>query len=511
MSCFLQIPVQVLLRSALSQPLRILLIDDSADDRDLAIRELEQAFPNLQIEPITNAEEFAQALDANRFDLAITDYQLRWSNGQRILRTLKARYPERPVIMFTATGSQEIAVEAMKLGLDDYVIKAAKHYIRLRVAVQSVLERVAERRRTARLEIRLHGLLTQLNVGVFRATLDGRLLESNPALLNLLGVRSLQDGIRDGLSAFFLDPELRALTQEGEREVLLRRPDGSEVWASVSETLTTVEGETFIDGIVEDITTRKQAVAQEQQLSATLERRVAERTAELEEVNQDLEAFVYTVSHDLREPLRGMQGFAQALLEDVGERLEPLGREYTGRILAAAERMDALIRDLLEYSQLSRSRLPVQPVSLETTVAAALTQLQPQVQACSAQVSVDAPLPPVLGNATVLLQVITNLLTNAMKFVAPGIPPQVTIGSEDRAEFVRLWVEDNGIGIELRNQVRIFRVFERLHGAETYPGTGIGLAIVRKGVERMGGQVGLESELGQGSRFWVDLRKAAAR
>jgi signal transduction histidine kinase len=120
---------------------------------------------------------------------------------------------------------------------------------------------------------------------------------------------------------------------------------------------------------------------------------------------------------------------------------------------------------------------------------------------------VEAPLPEVTGHAGTLETILANLVSNALKFVQDSVPPRVRIRAEEGAERVRLWVEDNGIGIEPQYQDRIFRVFERLHGTERYPGTGIGLAIVRKGAERMGGTVGLESQAGQGSRFWVDLPK----
>jgi signal transduction histidine kinase len=250
---------------------------------------------------------------------------------------------------------------------------------------------------------------------------------------------------------------------------------------------------------------------QEQRYAAELEQRVAERTAELGEVNAELESFAYSVSHDLRAPLRAMQGFAQALLEDYADRLDPIGQEYAHRIVAAAGHMDTLIRDLLSYSRLSRAALHLQPVSLASVVADVLTQLEGELRKREAQVTVEEPLPQVVGHYATLIQVVGNLLTNAVKFVRPEIQPQVRVWAEEREEWIRLWVEDNGIGIAPEHQERIFRVFERLHGIEAYPGTGIGLAIVRKGVERMGGRVGVESEPNRGSRFWVELPKVKSK
>ena len=241
-----------------------------------------------------------------------------------------------------------------------------------------------------------------------------------------------------------------------------------------------------------------------------LEQRVQERTRELEAANQELDAFSYSISHDLRAPLRAMQGFTEALLEDYGEHLDSTGLNYAQRIVAASHRMDALIQDLLAYSRLSRTEVRLDPVNVETMVDEVCGQLATELKDRGATVTVDRPLARVLAHRTVFGQVLANLLTNAVKFVAPDTPPRVRIWTERRGDWIRLGVEDNGIGIEPEHRERIFRAFERLHGVEQYPGTGIGLAIVQKGIARLGGQVGVESTLGQGSRFWVELRSAEA-
>lgn len=245
-----------------------------------------------------------------------------------------------------------------------------------------------------------------------------------------------------------------------------------------------------------------------QSYALELEQRVRDRTADLEAANQELEAFTYSISHDLRAPLRTIQGFAQALLEDYSDQFDTVGQEYIHYITEGAVQMDTLIADLLAYSRLSRVDIQLNPVDLTSIVEAALKQISTQIQEQHAQITVNSPLPPVIGHRPTLIQVVTNLLSNAIKFVKPGIQPKVEVYAQEQQHWIHLWVIDNGIGIAPEHQERIFNVFERLHGVETYSGTGIGLAIVRKSIERMGGRTGVESQPDLGSHFWIALPKA---
>jgi signal transduction histidine kinase len=235
-----------------------------------------------------------------------------------------------------------------------------------------------------------------------------------------------------------------------------------------------------------------------------LERRVRERTA-------DLERFVHSVTHDLRAPLRAMEGFAHALLEDCGPQLDDMGREYARRIAASASTMDALIRELLDYSRLSREDARPEDLPLAAVLRAALGKLEGEIRQRRASVEIAEPLPAVRAPGGLLLRVVSNLLDNALKFVSPGVAPRVRVGARAEGDRVRLWLADNGIGVPPEHRERIFRVFERLHGVETYPGLGMGLAYVQKAVERMGGAVGMEPEPGGGSRFWVELPGSPSR
>jgi PAS domain S-box-containing protein len=255
----------------------------------------------------------------------------------------------------------------------------------------------------------------------------------------------------------------------------------------------------------QEIAERKQAEQEVQKLNLELEERVERRTAALQESNEQLQAFSYTVAHDLRAPLRAMQGFSQALLEDYSPAIDTLGQDYLRRVVEASQRMDSLIQDLLAYSRLSQVELAVEPVRLETAIELTLLIFAAEIRQKRATISVESAFPSVLAHPITIEQILANLLSNALKFTAPDVDPRIRIWAEQRGSAVRLWIQDNGIGIAPEHQDRIFGVFERLHGADTFPGTGIGLAIVRKGVERMGGCAGLDSQPGKGSRFWIEL------
>jgi signal transduction histidine kinase len=220
-----------------------------------------------------------------------------------------------------------------------------------------------------------------------------------------------------------------------------------------------------------------------------------------------LEAFVYSIAHDLRAPVRAMQGFSEMLVEEAGLALNERAKGYAHRISNSAQFIDALLRDLLAFSRIAQQQVELASMNPETVVQAVLSRLESDIQEKNAQVEMLAPWPAVLAHEPTLGQVIFNLVSNALKFTAADRRPHVRLHAEENGQFVRVWVEDNGMGIAPEHQEQIFRLFTRLHG-ERYPGTGVGLAIVQKGVERMGGRVGVESDAGLGSRFWFELRKA---
>ena len=243
-------------------------------------------------------------------------------------------------------------------------------------------------------------------------------------------------------------------------------------------------------------------------LNRDLEAKVSRRTAELQEALRDLDDYASSVAHDLKAPLRAIQAFTEALAEDCGDRLNDQGKEYVGRICGACARLDNFISDLLAYSRVCRREVHLEPVSLAKLMEDVARQLEGEIVKRGGHLQREATTEMVIGNPTLLSQALTNLISNAAKFVASETGPDILLRVERRGDQVRLWVEDHGIGISPEYLETIFKPFERLHSMDTYPGTGLGLAIVRKGVERMKGRTGAESTLGEGSRFWIELPSA---
>jgi PAS domain S-box-containing protein len=364
---------------------------------------------------------------------------------------------------------------------------------------------------------RLAAILDGSEDAIIGRTLDGTVTSWNQAAKRLFGytaeemigrslaVLALPDQPEAGL---VLQEEIRKAESVSSYETRRRRKDGELIEVSV-KIVPVLDADGRIGGAVEiarDISQRRQAEAEMRELTAAFERRVEERTRQLAEANEELKSFAYSVAHDLRAPLRSMRGFGQALLEDYGEVLDDAGRQYARRIIDAAARLDVLINDLLQYSRLTREEISIEPVELAVLLPQVVSQLKASIKERGAELLVIQPLPRVLGQRSVLMQVFANLIGNALKFVAAEVQPRIIVKSETRDGFAWIWVQDNGIGIEPKYHARIFNIFERLHSEKTYLGTGIGLAIVRKGVDRIGGRVGVESEPGRGSRFWVQLR-----
>ena len=253
-----------------------------------------------------------------------------------------------------------------------------------------------------------------------------------------------------------------------------------------------------------DITVRKQAEELMRSEANRLDALVGQRTARLQETVGELEAFSYSISHDMRAPLRAMQGYAKALLSDYAKSLDAQAGHYLDRISRSANRLDSLIQDVLAYSRVAKGEIELHPLDLEGLIDD-IVSTHPDFQEIQDNIVVEKPLHRVLGHEAYLTQCVTNLLGNAIKFVRPGVAPEIRIRSERVDGKVRVWFEDNGIGIDPLHHERIFQIFGQVYPEKKYGGTGIGLAIVRKAAQRMNAEVGVESEVDKGSRFWLIL------
>ncbi len=355
-------------------------------------------------------------------------------------------------------------------------------------------------------------------VGIFRTDMNGVTTYVNPEWCAISGLSAAQ-ALGDGWLQV-VHPEDRDRLIKGWQvstrshkasfsDYRFVRPDGTLVWVmgqAVPELSPKNELLGYV-GTITDITDRKQAEEETHRFNVELEQRVRERTAQLEAANKELESFSYSVSHDLRAPLRAISGFSEIIARRHRAALNEEGRHYIDNIVQASERMGALIDDLLTYARLGRTGVRHEPVSLAGLVNEIGRQLQTRLEETRGKLTFPEDLPRVLGDRTLLGQIFTNLIENALKYYKVGVPPEVSLTYFVEERHVVVKVSDNGIGIPSEYQEKIFNVFQRLHSDDDIPGTGIGLASVRKSVELLGGSVWVESKAGEGSTFFVRLPK----
>jgi PAS domain S-box-containing protein len=343
----------------------------------------------------------------------------------------------------------------------------------------------------------------------------GRILEGNPCVLELLG-HSREEIIGKDLSDLgLLNNEEKIFSTLREGATVRFEQSWEPSWGGAPRELEFVcnhydeEGRSLVQCNIRDIAEAKEgegnlrealrelAVAKEE-----LESRVRERTADLLQRNAELESFSYSLSHDLRAPIRAIVSFSQMALEDFGDRVGPPATGYLQKAISAAQRLDRLILDVLAFSKATRQPLAPEMVDVEQLLRAILEE-RPEWSPPHAEITIETPLFQILGDRASLTQCLTNLLDNALKFVPPGVVPRVCVQTQRMGSRVRLQVTDNGIGIPLAAQPRVFELFQRAHNG--YEGYGIGLDIVRRAANRMHGTVGLSSEPGKGSSFWIEL------
>jgi signal transduction histidine kinase len=462
--------------------MKILSVDDKLENLYLLEAMLKGA--GYQVVSAHNGVEALHQLEQDKFDLIISDILMPQMDGFELCHRIKQRDDLRhiPFIFYTATYTEKKDEElGLRLGASRFIIKPLEP--------EQFLGMLRE-------------VIREYETGCLVSALAPA--EKEEVLLKAYNLRLVQKLDRKVQQVEETTHQLRAALEEKERELVARR-NAEEALRRAGDDLV--------------------------RANADLERKVEKRTAQLVEINANLQTFTYSAAHDLRAPLRAIRNFSQVAVDDFAEKLGPEGRNLLEHIVESADHMQRLLDDLLEYSKMSQAELKLAPTNLEQAVSEALAMLNEDIRDKKAVVTVTEPLPRVRGHLATLVLLINNFVSNALKFMPGEIQPQIRIwaerrnlerarmgGSERKASepaaaprstpttpFIRLWVQDNGIGIPSEQQEKIFGAFERLHPKHVYPGTGLGLAIVRKGAERMGGRVGVESEPGHGSRFWVEL------
>ncbi|HXT12997.1 MAG TPA: ATP-binding protein [Candidatus Angelobacter sp.] len=537
----------------LNGKVNILLVDDRKD-KLLALGAI-LAPLNQNVVEAHSGKEALRLLLKNEFAVILMDVSMPTMDGFETAALIRRRpaTEHTPIIFVTSIGNSPTQMyQGYSLGAVDYILTPIiPEVLRAKVSVFVDLWRKTEhikqqserlrqveeaehRRRLAEAEDKLEAetkrnrfftlALDLLGIGDF----EGRLLQVNPSWESVLGYS--QEELRGATVDQFVHPEDLPMIFERVQllkkgmpveyfEVRCKHKDGTYRWIGWTAAAFPAEKLIYIFG--RNVTARKLAEDQVLQLNGELEKRITALT----EVNRELETFNYSISHDLRAPLRSMSGFAQALIDGAATRLGEQEADYVRRIAKSAKRMDTLLQDLLEYSRVSRAAMPPMTVNLDSVVNEILSLREREIQDKQARIEVKSPLGVVSAHTPTIQQILSNLIDNGLKFVGKDQAPHVWIWTEPVAEGkdspaengagksarvnghlgIRIWVEDNGIGIEKEFHEKIFGLFERLHPSHAFPGTGLGLAIVRKAVERMGGRVGLESQPEKGSKFWVEL------
>ena len=351
---------------------------------------------------------------------------------------------------------------------------------------------------------------------IFALDPEGRIISWNEGAHRLKGYEA-EEIIGEHFSRFYTDEdkesrkpwrELKIAVATGQyaEEGWRVRKDGTLFWANVLITAMRDEGGRLrgFAKVTRDLTERRAAEEELRRLNVELERRVIERTAQLEAANKELEAFSYSVSHDLRAPLRGIDGFSQALLEDYSDRLDEQGRDYLRRVHAAAQRMAHLIDDMLKLSRISRAELRREEVDLSALARSVVEQLRKAQPERRVEVHIADGLKS-QGDPQLLRIALENLLGNAWKFTGKTAEALIEFGATQEGGETVYAVRDNGAGFDMTYVDKLFKAFQRLHDAREFEGTGIGLATVQRVIRRHGGRVWAEGEPGRGATFYFTL------
>jgi PAS domain S-box-containing protein len=504
----------------IDQPLRVLIVEDVKSDITLLLLALREGGFEVTYETVTTQAAMRAALQHHQWDLITSDHGMPQFSGPAALALTLELSPDVPFIIVSGEIDINVAVALMQAGARDYVQKS--ELVRLVPVVKRVLldrevrnDKVLADQALIASEAQYRRLFESAQDGILIVDAGtGQIQDVNPFLLDLLGfsreeylgkklweVAAFQDS--EASKSAFLELQQKGYIRYD--NIPLHSKAGSDVEVEFVSNTYEVGQKKVIQCNIRDVTERKHAEAEIQQLNTELERRVYLRTAQVEALNKELETFNYSVSHDLRAPLRRISGFVTALERACGDELTPEAKELLVEIHASTEHMTSLIQALLKLASLGRSELQCEQTDLSSLAHIIAKELQ---QGDSVR-HVEFIIPDGIlasGDAAMLRIVMENLIGNAWKFTGlldrARIEFGVTYPAGKPAEY---FVRDNGAGFDMRYANRLFGAFQRLHLDDEFPGTGIGLATVQRIVHRHGGRIRAESSVGNGATFYFDL------